>query len=226
MDILRDLVEWTAGWANTRYGDIALFLIAFAESSFFPVPPDVLLIPLALSNTAKALIFAAIATIGSLSGGAFGFFIGDKGGRPLVHRLFNEKKIAMVQSYYRRYDVWAVGIAGFTPIPYKLFSISAGAFGLDFKRFMVASLIGRAGRFFLVGLFITLFGAQVAAFLDQYFDLAVVAFTVLLIGGFVAVNVLAKRSSREPVPAPSKECVEPPAYASRPSSIGPEADAG
>jgi membrane protein YqaA with SNARE-associated domain len=197
MEFLRDLVEWTISWAATPYGGLALFLIAFAESSFFPVPPDVLLIPLALARTSWALVFAAIATAGSTLGGILGFYIGLKGGRPLLKRFFKAEKVALVQDYYRRYDVWAVSIAGFTPIPYKIFSISAGAFGLDLKRFILATILGRGGRFFLVGLVILVFGEPVKALLDQYFDLAVVAFTVLLIGGFLVVNLLARRGARK-----------------------------
>ena len=197
MEILHDLIAWTSGWAATPYGGLALFAIAFAESSFFPVPPDVLLIPLALANTPWALLFAAIATAGSTVGGILGYYIGDKGGRPLLQRFFKAEKVALVQGYYRRYDVWAVGMAGFTPIPYKLFSISAGAFGLDLKRFILASIVGRGGRFFLVGLAILVFGEAVKAFLDEYFDLAVVAFAVLFIGGFYAINFLARRGARQ-----------------------------
>ena len=197
MEFLRDLIEWTAGWAASPYGGVALFAIAFAESSFFPVPPDVLLIPLALARTAWALLFAAIATGGSLAGGLLGYYIDDKGGRPLLQRFFKPEKVALVQNYYRRFDVWAVGIAGFTPIPYKLFSISAGAFGLDLKRFMLASAVGRGGRFFLVGLVILIFGEPVKVFLDEYFELAVVAFSVLLVGGFFVINLLARRAARQ-----------------------------
>jgi membrane protein YqaA with SNARE-associated domain len=204
MEILRDLVAWTISWAATPYGGVALFAIAFAESSFFPVPPDVLLIPLALAKPSWALLFAALATAGSTVGGIFGYFLGDKGGRPLLQRFFKPEKIALVQGYYRRYDVWAVGMAGFTPIPYKLFSISAGAFGLDLKRFILASMVGRGGRFFLVGLAILVFGEPVKAFLDEYFDLAVVAFALLFIGGFVVINLLARRGIRQ------AEAVSPP----------------
>jgi membrane protein YqaA with SNARE-associated domain len=143
------------------------------------------------------LIFAAIATAGSTVGGVLGYYIGDKGGRPLLQRFFKAEKVALVQGYYRRYDVWAVGMAGFTPIPYKLFSISAGAFGLDLKRFILASIVGRGGRFFLVGLAILIFGESVKAFLDEYFDLAVVAFAVLFVGGFYAINLLARRGVRQ-----------------------------
>jgi membrane protein YqaA with SNARE-associated domain len=197
MEFIRNLVEWTIGWAATPYGGVALFAIAFAESSFFPVPPDVLLIPLALARTSWALLFAAVATAGSTLGGILGFYIGDKGGRPLLQRFFKADKIALVQNYYRRYDVWAVGMAGFTPIPYKLFSISAGAFGLDLKRFVLATIVGRGGRFFLVGLAIVVFGEPVKALLDEYFDLAVVAFAVLFVGGFYAINLLARRGARQ-----------------------------
>jgi len=197
MEFLHDLIAWTTDWAATPYGGVALFAIAFAESSFFPVPPDVLLIPLALAKTSMALLFAAIATAGSAIGGILGYYIGDKGGRPLLQRFFKPEKVALVQGYYRRYDVWAVGMAGFTPIPYKLFSISAGAFGLDFKRFILASIAGRGGRFFLVGLAILVFGEPVKAFLDQYFELAVAAFAVLFVGGFYAINLLARRGARQ-----------------------------
>ena len=209
MEILRALIEWTTGWATTPYGGVALFAIAFAESSFFPVPPDVLLIPLALAKTSWALLFAAVATVGSLAGGILGYLIGDKGGRPLLQRFFKPEKVALVQGYYRRYDVWAVGIAGFTPIPYKLFSISAGAFGLDLKRFVLASIVGRGGRFFLVGLAILVFGESVKAFLDEYFDLAVVAFAILFLGGFYAINLLARRGARQKgtaSPSPDSDC--------------------
>ncbi len=193
MDFLRELVAWTTGWADSPFGAVALFAIALAESSFFPVPPDVLMIPLALGDTAQALFFAAVATAGSTVGGILGYFIGAKGGRPLLQRFFKPDKVAMVQNQYRRHDVWAVGLAGFTPIPYKLFSISAGVFGLDLKRFILASTLGRGGRFFLVGLTIILFGESVKAFLENYFDLAVIGFSVMLIGGFFAVKLLARR---------------------------------
>jgi membrane protein YqaA with SNARE-associated domain len=206
MEILRNLIEWTVGWAATPYGGLALFAIAFAESSFFPVPPDVLMIPLALARTSWALVFAAIATAGSTLGGILGFYIGLKGGRPILKRLFKPEKIALVQGYYQRYDVWAVGMAGFTPIPYKLFSISAGAFGLDLKRFVVATILGRGGRFFLVGLVILIFGEPVKALLEEYFDVAAVAFAVLFVGGFYVINLLARRGARQAAkvsPAPT-----------------------
>ena len=193
MELLHELAAWMTSLANTPYGGAALFALAFAESSFFPLPPDLLLIPLALSNTSLALLFAAVATVGSTLGGMLGYYIGDKGGRPLLERFFSPEKISLVQDQYRRYDVWAVGMAAFTPIPYKLFSISAGAFQLDFKRFLLASVLGRGGRFLAVGLVITIFGDSVKAFLDSYFELAVIAFGLLFIGGFFAIKLLARK---------------------------------
>jgi len=214
LEFLRDLVEWTETWAHSPYGGAALFAIAFAESSFFPIPPDVLMIPLALARTGHALLFAAIATLGSTLGGILGFFIGEKGGRPLLKRFFKDEKVEMVQRYYRKYDVWAVGMAGFTPIPYKLFSISAGAFGLDFKRFVLATIVGRGARFFLVGLMIALFGESVKALLDEYFEVAVVVFAVLLIGGLYVVNLLTRRSSSRQAPNSHSGSDKPPVDAS------------
>lgn len=193
MEILRSLYDWVVAWAYTPYASVALFGIAFAESSFFPIPPDVLMIPLAISRPPFALLFATLATVASVLGGVFGYLIGKWGGQPVLHRLFSEEKIRTVQHYYHKYDVWAIGIAGFTPIPYKLFTISAGVFDLDFKRFMVASLLGRGGRFFMVGGLIMVFGEAIQGFIDEYFDLLAVAFTVLLIGGFYVINVVGKR---------------------------------
>lgn len=193
MDLLRSLYEWVVAWAGTPYASVALFGIAFAESSFFPIPPDTLMIPLAISRPPLALVFATLATVASVLGGAFGYAIGKWGGQPVLHRFFNQEKVRMVQHYYHKYDVWAIGVAGFTPIPYKLFTISAGVFDLNFKRFMLASLLGRGGRFFLVGGLIMVFGETIQGFIDEYFDVAAVAFTVLLIGGFYVLNVLGKR---------------------------------
>jgi len=193
---IHDMAHWVAHWANTPYGPVALFVLAFAESSFFPIPPDVLLIALALLDPDSALYYALICSIGSVLGGAFGFFLGLKGGRPLLLKLFSKEKIAMVETYYQKYDVWAVGIAGFTPIPYKVFTISAGVFNLDFKRFLVASLLSRSGRFFLVAAFIAIFGQKIKPFLKEYFNLVTITFIVLLIAGFYVVRVLSKRTAQ------------------------------
>jgi membrane protein YqaA with SNARE-associated domain len=186
-------VAWVISWAYTPYGGMALFLNAVAESSFFPLPPDVLLIALSILRPPLSFVYAAICSVGSVLGGVLGYFLGLKGGRPLLRRLVSEERIQFVERYYQRYDVWAVGIAGFTPIPYKVFTISAGAFDLDLKRFILISLLSRSARFFLVGLVIFLFGETAKFYITKYIDTFSIAFVALLILGFLAVRYIAKR---------------------------------
>ena len=188
MHLISELGHWVLAWGDSPWGALALFVLAFWESSFFPIPPDGLLIALAAGNLPFALGFSAISTLGSLFGAMLGYWIGMRGGRPLLNRLFAEERILYVERQYQRRDVWAVTIAAFTPIPYKVFAIGAGAFRLNFRRFMLASLMGRGGRFFLVGLLITIFGTQVEAVVDEYFDVLAIAFVVLLILGFIVIR--------------------------------------
>lgn len=186
-------VAWVISWAYTPYGGVALFLNAVAESSFFPLPPDVLLIALSIFRPSLAFGYATICSLGSVVGGVVGYFLGLKGGRPLLRRLMSEERIRFVERYYQKYDIWAVGIAGFTPLPYKAFTISAGVFALDLKRFILISLVSRSARFFLVGLVIFLFGETAKTYLAEYMDTFSIAFVVLLILGFLAVRYIAKR---------------------------------
>jgi membrane protein YqaA with SNARE-associated domain len=188
--MLEGLFQWTIQWAQTPYGVAALFALAFAESSFFPIPPDVLLIALAVVSPPLALLYAAVCTVGSVLGGMFGYFIGLKGGKPILERMVARQKIAVVHEYYDRYNAWAVGIAGFTPIPYKVFTIAAGAFYINFRIFVLASCLGRGGRFFLVGGVIMLFGSQIQNLLVKYYNWASLIFIVLLVGGFLVLRKL------------------------------------
>lgn len=185
MELLHSLVAAVESFAASPYALIILAVLAFAESSFFPIPPDALMIPLALANPPAALFYALVTTVSSVLGGILGFWIGDRGGKPVLARFFGKSgKIELVKTFYNKFDVWAVSIAAFTPIPYKVFTIAAGVFDLDFKRFVMASLIGRGGRFFLVGGLIFAFGPVIATFLENYFEVSVISFTVLLITGF------------------------------------------
>jgi membrane protein YqaA with SNARE-associated domain len=180
-------------WASTPYGGMALFLNAVAESSFFPLPPDVLLIALSIIRPPLSFGYAAICSVGSVLGGVLGYFLGLKGGRPLLQHLISEERIRLVERYYQKYDIWAVGIAGFTPIPYKAFTITAGVFDLDLKRFILVSLVSRSARFFLVGGMIFIFGETAKFYLTKYIDTFSIAFVALLILGFFAVRFFAKR---------------------------------
>jgi membrane protein YqaA with SNARE-associated domain len=188
-------------WAASPWAPLALFIFAFWESSFFPIPPDPLLIAMAVASPELALVFAAICTVASVGGAALGYGIGKKGGRPIVHRLFSENKISAAERLYHRYDVWAVGAAAFTPIPYKVFTITAGVAELNFPRFLIASTLGRGGRFFLVGTLIFFFGPTIQNWIDNYFNYLTAAFLLLLVAGFLVARYggryLAKKDERE-----------------------------
>ncbi|MBW2558884.1 MAG: DedA family protein [Deltaproteobacteria bacterium] len=192
--MLRRLYDWVLHWAETPYGSWALFLLAFAESSFFPVPPDVLLIALAISIPAKAFRYALICSLGSLLGGVAGYMIGyqfmDLIGFGIVDFYGFTEQYNAVGELYNRYNAWAVGIAGFTPIPYKIFTISAGAFKINFVIFLIASAVSRSARFFLVGWLIYKFGPGIRLFIDRYFNILAFVFVALLIGGFILIKYL------------------------------------
>ena len=203
MKFVRQLYDWMLHWAETPYGPIALFALAFAESSFFPIPPDTLLIALVLGARAKAFKFALNSTVASVLGALLGYAIGHFvwWGAPnefsdfalfFFNNIpgFTEHTFFNVKELYEEWNFWIVFTAGFTPIPYKIFTISAGAFDVNLVLFILASIVSRAGRFFLVAGLIWKFGEQIKGFIDKYFNLLAIAFTVLLIGGFVGVKYL------------------------------------
>jgi len=200
---LKTIYEWMLHWADTPYGPIALFALSFAEASFFPIPPDALLIALVLGAQKKAFRFALNCTVGSIFGALLGYAIGyylwwSEPGTfsnfamfffdsipGFTQEIFNNVKIL-----YEEWDFWIVFTAGFTPIPYKVFTISSGAFDINIFMFVIASIIGRAGRFFLVAALIWKYGEQIKGFIDKYFNWVAIGFTVLLIGGFVLIKYL------------------------------------
>jgi membrane protein YqaA with SNARE-associated domain len=182
---------------NSNYPIVGLSILSFAESFFFPIPPDVVYIPLAILNPKNAFFYAFITTFFSVLGGIFGYYLGKIGGRPLIKKIVSEEKLYQVKLFYARYDVLAVIIGGFTPIPYKIFSISAGIFDISLKKFILASIIGRGGRFFLVCALIFFFGSRIKYFLENYFEIFTIIFTLLLIGGFVFVNKFFTNKSKE-----------------------------
>ncbi|HPA14655.1 MAG TPA: YqaA family protein [Desulfobacterales bacterium] len=192
--MLRRLYDWVLHWSETPYGIWALFLLAFCESSFFPIPPDILLIALAVAIPGKSFKYALICSLGSVLGGCLGFLIGwqfmTSVGDKIIHFYNLAPKFDYIKELYTNYDAWAIGIAGFTPIPYKVFTISAGAFNINFSVFFVASLVSRSARFFLIGGLIYAFGPKIHVFIDKYFNVLVVAFTLLLIAGFVFIKYI------------------------------------
>ncbi len=191
---IRRLYDWVLSWADHPHAGLALWALAFAEASFFPIPPDVLLIALCLSKPKKAFYWAVICSFGSVLGGMAGYFLGwqfmNTIGIHILSFYHLTDKYAMVQHLYQKYDAWAVAIAGFTPLPYKLFTIAAGAFKITFFTFVIASILSRSARFFIVAAIIYWFGPTVKDFLDRYFNLCTVVFTILLIGGFIIIKWL------------------------------------
>ena len=196
MSRLKRLYQWVLHWAETPYGSWALFLLAVAESSFFPIPPDVLLIALAISKPLKSFKYALICTLGSLVGGVFGYLIGVQFfniiGEPILNFYGIMDKYYRIQALYMRYNALAVGIAGFSPIPYKVFTIAAGACRIDFGIFMLASAVSRAGRFFLVGGLFRVFGPQIRGWIEKYLNLLTLIFVILLVGGFIIIRYFIK----------------------------------
>ncbi len=201
MGWVRKIYDWILKWAETPYGPIALFILSFAEASFFPIPPDALLIALVLGARTKAFKFASICTVGSLLGAflgyAIGYFVWWSGDQSFSNVAvfffdnipgFTEDIFYRVQELYKEWDFWIIFTAGFTPIPYKVFTITSGAFEINLPMFAFASLVSRGARFFLVAFLIWKYGEQIKGFIDKYFNLLAIAFTVLLIGGFVVIK--------------------------------------
>lgn len=202
MSWLRRLYDWVLSWADSPYGALALFVLAFAESVFFPIPPDVLLIALALGRRSRALWFGLICSAGSILGGMTGYALGHfawlTGGdfTPLAH-FFYDVIPGFSESVYfelgERFESWGFVIvftAGFTPVPYKLFTVSAGAFAINFPLFVLASAVSRTARFLLVSGLIWKFGPSVKRFIDRYFNILAVAFAVVLAAGFAVLRLL------------------------------------
>lgn len=192
--MLRRLYDWVLHWAETPYGSWALFLLALCESSFFPIPPDVLLIALAVAVPRKSFKYALVCSAGSVIGGCFGYLIGWQFMASVGDRIIDfyglSAKVEYIAALYNQYDAWAVGIAGFTPIPYKVFTIAAGLFKINFSVFVLASLVSRSARFFLVGGLIYVCGPKIQGFIEKYFNILAIVFTVLLVLGFVVVKYL------------------------------------
>ena len=194
--MVRRLYDWVLHWADTPYGVPALFLLAFAESSFFPIPPDVLLIALALGCSARSYYFAFICSLGSVLGGVSGYLIGMFTWTLVSPYFFTyipgftPEQFAHVQGLFAQYNFWIVFAAGFTPIPYKIFTIGAGLFQVNFPMFLLASAVSRRFRFFLVGGLIHYYGQPIRSFIDKYLNQLTWVFTFLLIGGFLLLKTL------------------------------------
>ncbi len=197
----RRMYDWTLAWAYRPSAAIALFVLSFAESSFFPIPPDVLLAPLVLGNRKKWARYAFLCSLASVLGAVAGFCIGwlawEGGVDSLFYNYvpgFDQAKFNSVSSLYEEYNFWIVFTAGFTPIPFKVITVTAGVFGtgpavpnpwMFFGVFLLAAAVSRSARFFLVAGLMRKFGPRITPFIDKYFNWLALLFTALLIGGFL-----------------------------------------
>ena len=186
MEALERLRAWTLRWAEDPRAGWALFGVAFAESSFFPVPPDLLLVALGLALPSRALRCAWIATLGSVLGGMAGYAMGAAFMSSLGEALLRWGHL----EWYQRYDLLAVTVAGFTPIPYKVFTLGAGACGLNFLGFGLASLVGRGVRFFLEGALLWRFGPLGRRLVERYLGIITLGVVALGIALWLLARVL------------------------------------
>lgn len=194
----RRLYDWVIHFADTRHGATALFCLSFAESSFFPVPPDVLLGPLTLGAPKKWLKFAVSCSIASVLGGILGYFIGmffwsviDQWAYAHLGVIgLTEANFAKFQGWYDKYDFWIVFTCGFTPLPYKVCTISAGVARINFIGFLIASGVSRSARFFIVAGLMGWKGEKIRPVIEKYFNWFSLAFVLLLIGGFAVIKWL------------------------------------
>ena len=192
--MIRSLYDWVMGLAAHKRAPEALFGVSFIESSVFPIPPDVMLVPMVLAKRAKAWFYATVATIGSVLGGILGYAIGywlfESLGAPIFEFYGYLEKFNAFASQYNEYGAWIVFMAGVTPFPYKVITIASGATQLNFLVFLLASIAARGIRFFIVAALLYWFGPPIKDFIEKRLGLVFIVFTVLLIGGFVAIKYL------------------------------------
>lgn len=194
MKFLRGLYDWTLSLAETRYALVALAVIAFIESSVFPIPPDIMLIPMILAVPSRAFLIAGVCTVASVLGGGFGYYVGaalfDSVGLPILEFFGKADKIDAFKENFNEYGAWAVLFAGVTPFPYKVITITSGATGLDFWVFTISSIIARGLRFFIVAFLLWKFGLSIRDFIERRFGWVAMAGIVLLFGGFLALRYI------------------------------------
>ncbi len=187
--MLQRLYDWTMGLAGHRHALWALAVISFVESSVFPIPPDILLVPMVLANRRRAMRIALVCTAASVAGGmagyAIGYFLFDAVGRPLLEFYGQVDTFEAFRESYNAWGAWIVAGAGITPFPYKVITIASGVTGLDLVTFTVASLVSRGVRFFLEAALLWYFGPPIRGFIEKNLGAVVTASFALLVGGFV-----------------------------------------
>ena len=191
--MIRRLYDWTMSLAETRYALWALAIVSFVESSFFPIPPDVLMIPMIIARPNRAWLIALVTTVASVLGGLLGYYIGwglfDTIGQPILDFYGKGEKFAEFAERYNAYGAWAVLVAGVTPFPFKVITIASGATQLSLPVFILSAIIARALRFFLIAALLWKFGEPIRDFIERRLGLVFIVFCILLIGGFLLIGL-------------------------------------
>ena len=194
MNSLKRLYNWTLDKAIHKNAKWYLSLISFAESSFFPIPPDILLIPMALASKTKAIFYAFICTFSSVLGGILGYAIGyyfyNTVGIYIVEFYHLENSFSIFENYYNEFGMLIVLGAGITPFPYKFITIASGVFGLNIFLFIFVSIIGRGFRFYLIAILLYFFGEKIKLIIDRYFNVLTIVFFILLVGSVFIIKFL------------------------------------
>ena len=194
MNSLKRLYNWTLDRANHKNAKWYLSIISFAESSFFPIPPDLLLIPMALASKTKAIFYAFICTFSSVLGGILGYAIGYffyyTLGIYIVEFYHLENSFSVFEDYYKEFGILIVLGAGITPFPYKFITIASGVFGLNIFLFIIISIVGRGLRFYLIAILLYFFGEKIKLIIDKYFNILTIVFFILLVGSVFIIRFL------------------------------------
>ncbi|MBC8410981.1 MAG: DedA family protein [Rhodobacteraceae bacterium] len=192
--MIKAVYNWTIKLSATRYALWALAIVAFAESSFFPIPPDILLIPLIIAKPKNAYLIAFIAMVASVFGGGLGYYIGLKlyetVGIIIINFYHAQQLFLEFQTQFNKYGAAAVLFAGVTPFPYKIITISSGIAGMSFYKFVIFSIIARGARFFIIAILLRLYGEPIRNFIERHLNLLFIAFMVLLVLGFLLIKVI------------------------------------
>ena len=194
MNFLKRTYNWTLEKAQHKNAKWYLGSISFAESSFFPIPPDILLIPMALASKTKAIFYAFICTLFSVLGGILGYAIGyfffNSVGIYIVDFYHLENSFSVFEDYYKEFGILIVLGAGITPFPYKFITIASGVFGLNIFLFIIVSIIGRGLRFYFIAILLYFFGEKIKLIIDKYFNILTIVFFILLVGSVFIIRFL------------------------------------
>ncbi len=192
-ELFHSLSDWLLSFVDSDWAIAMLAFSSFIESIFFPIPPDPLLLAVAIAQQEIAILLGVLVAVASVAGAIVGHAIGMWLGRPILTRMFSDTKIEYVDRLFERYGTWAILIAAFTPVPYKVFAIAAGVWRMDRRKFIIASAMGRGARFITIGLLVFLFGEEIERFLSENFETLTLGVTILVVIAGVVWYVLHRR---------------------------------